>query len=59
MKALVSKWKALPEWQRSAAWCVAGSAGVWLLLGTAAALGFGLGVFGGYRFGFDRAEADQ
>jgi hypothetical protein len=59
MKKILDWYKALPQWQRSGLWCVAGSAGVWLLMGAAAALGFGLGVLGGFNFGHDYAEGGK
>lgn len=59
MRKLIERWNSLLPWQRSGGLCVAGSAGVWLLLGAAAALGFGLGVLGGFNLGGDYAKADK
>lgn len=48
---LIEKWNALAPWQQRLAWCVAGAAGTWLVFGATAALGFGLGAFGGVSLG--------
>lgn len=55
MKQLIERWKALPKWQREAAFAVAGSASVWFALGAAAALAYGIGVGAGFVFGYEFA----